>query len=64
MAIAAEVLFPGATTEQYDASVRAMGLTLGGRHPGALFHWATATDAGVRVTDVWESKEEMQRFVE
>jgi hypothetical protein len=63
MAIAAEVLFRGGTTEQYDESVKAMGLTPGGQHPGALFHWATNTDAGVKVTDVWASKEEMQQFV-
>jgi len=64
MTIAVEVLYPGATTEQYDAAVRALGLDVGGEHPGALFHWAAQTDAGVKVVDVWASKEEMQQFVE
>jgi len=64
MAIAIEVPYPGAITEQYDAAVKALGLASGGEHPGALFHWAAQTDAGVKVVDVWASKEEMQRFVE
>jgi len=64
MAVAAEIVFPGATTDQYDAAIKTMGLTSGGQHPGALFHWATQTDAGVKVTDVWASKEEMERFAE
>jgi hypothetical protein len=64
MAIAAEVLYPGATTEQYDAAVRGLGLTVGGEHPGALFHWAAQTDAGVKVVDVWASKEEMEQFIQ
>ena len=63
MAIAVEALFPGATTDQYDAAVAAMGLSPGGEHPGALFHWATYTDEGVRVTDVWASREEFERFL-
>jgi hypothetical protein len=37
MAIAIEVLYPGATTEQYDAAVKALGLASGGEHPGACF---------------------------
>jgi hypothetical protein len=64
MAIAVEVLYPGATTDQYDAAVRALGLDAGGVHPGALFHWAAQTDAGVKVVDVWPSHEEMQQFIE
>jgi hypothetical protein len=47
-----------------DAAVKALGLASGGKHPGALFHWAAQTDAGVKVVDVWASKEELQRFVE
>lgn len=64
MAVAVEANFPGATTEQYDEAVKAMGLTSGGQHSGALFHWATKTDSGVRVTDVWESKEQFERFAQ
>jgi hypothetical protein len=62
MAVAVEANFPGATTELYDEAVKVMGLASGGQHPGALFHWAAKTDSGVRVIDVWESKEDFERF--
>lgn len=64
MAVAVEANFPGATTDQYDEAIKVMGLTSGGQHPGALFHWVTKTDSGVRVTDVWESKEDFERFAQ
>ena len=31
------------------------------RH-GGLFHWVAQTEDGIRVTDVWESREEFERF--
>jgi hypothetical protein len=45
--------------DQYDQVLAGMGLT-----PGALFHWITETDGGVRVTDVWEAREQFDRFAE
>ena len=40
-----------------------MGLTPGGAGPrGAISHWAAATDDGLRVVDVWESKEQYEAF--
>jgi quinol monooxygenase YgiN len=55
----------GATLEQYDQVVEKMGFTPGGRHlPGCLFHWVTKTDDGIRVVDVWESREQFDRFAE
>jgi hypothetical protein len=42
-----------------------MGLEKEGQGPpGALFHWVTATDGGLQVTDVWESKEQFQQFAQ
>ena len=66
MAVAVEVNFPGATIAQFDEAIKIIGAVPGGRHPGegALFHWATQTDSGVRVTDVWETKEQFERFRE
>ncbi len=64
MAVAVEATFPGTTSDQYDEAIKLMGLTSGGRHPGALFHWVTETDDGFRVTDVWESKEKFERFAQ
>jgi hypothetical protein len=63
MAVAVVLDFPGATLEQYDQVVAKMGLTPGGAGaPGGLSHWVTATDDGIRVTDVWETRERFDQF--
>lgn len=63
MAVAVEMTFSGGTLEQYDAVLERMGLTPGGAGPpGALFHWVTMTDDGLRVTDVWETREQYDQF--
>lgn len=65
MAVAAILEFPGGTLEQYDQVIEKMGLTPGGPTPdSALFHWVTATDDGIRVTDVWESREQFEKFAQ
>lgn len=65
MAVGVVLDFAGATLEQYDQIVEKMGFTPGGPGgPGGLFHWVTATDGGIRVTDVWESAERFQQFAQ
>jgi hypothetical protein len=65
MAVAVELTFTGATLEQYDEVIRKMGFHPGGSGgPGALFHWVTKTDDGIRVVDVWETKEQFQSFAQ
>ena len=65
MPVAVEMDFDGATLEQYDQVMEKMGLENGGTAPqGALFHWAAATDGGLRVVDVWESREAFDQFAE
>ena len=65
MAVGVVLEFEGATLDQYDQTVEKMGFTPGGTGaPGGLFHWVTATDNGIRVTDVWEDKETFERFAE
>ena len=58
--------FKGATLEQYDqVAFEKMDFTASGRHlPGCLFHWVAKTDDGIRVIDVWESREQFDRFAE
>jgi hypothetical protein len=63
MAVAVVMDFKGATLEQYDQVMERMGLA----HPtdmpgGEIAHWVTATDDGIRVTDVWDSREQFERF--
>jgi hypothetical protein len=65
MAIAVQLDFPGGTLEQYDQVIKKMGFRPGGPGaPGGIFHWVTKTDDGIRVTDVWESREQFERFSE
>ena len=65
MAVAIQMDFQDATLEQYDGVVERMGLPRGGRGPaGAISHFAAATDDGVRVVDVWETREAYERFAQ
>ena len=50
--------FPGATLEQHDEAIKGMGFTPGGEgQPDCLYHWVAKTDDGIRVVDVWTSRE-------
>ena len=63
MAVAVIMEFTGATLEQYDQVIGKMGLTAGGPAPaGALGHWVAATDDGILVTDLWQSRELYDAF--
>jgi hypothetical protein len=63
MAVAIEMNFKGATLEQYDEILKLMGLDGGDTiPPGAIFHWVAKTDDGLRVVDVWESREAYDKF--
>jgi hypothetical protein len=65
MAVAVEMNFRGATLDQYDQVIEKMGLTPGGSTPpGAISHWVAKTDDGLRVVDVWETREVFDRFAE
>jgi hypothetical protein len=63
MAVAVESYFPGGTTDQYDAAIANMGLSAGGEHPAAIFHWVASTGDGIRVTDVYASRDDWERFL-
>lgn len=41
-----------------------MGLQDGSTPPGAIFHWVAKMDTGMRVVDVWESREVFDQFAE
>jgi len=63
MAVAVVIECKGATLDQYDQVLAKMGRTPGGHSaPGSLFHWVTATEDGIRVTDVWQTREEFEAF--
>jgi hypothetical protein len=65
MAVAIEMDFAGATLDQYDQVIEKMGLTPRGESaPNSLFHWVAETDGGIKVVDVWESREAFDSFAE
>ena len=64
MPVAIEMNFKGATLEQYDKIIELMGLTSGNIPPGAISHWTAKTDDGIRVVDVWESREAFDSYAE
>jgi len=65
MAVGVQLDFRGATLDQYDGALERMGLLRGGPSlPRELFHWVTKTDDGIRVIDVWETREAFEQFVE
>ena len=63
MAVGVVLDFEGASLDQYDQVIEKMGFSPGGAGaPGGLFHWVTATNGGIRVTDVWETREQFEQF--
>jgi hypothetical protein len=65
MPIAVQMDFPGVTLDQYDQVVEKMGLTSGGAGaPGGISHWAAKTEDGIRIVDVWQTKEQFERFAQ
>jgi len=64
MAVGVQLDFGGATLEQYDRVNELTGLLPFGPAPrNELFHWVAKTDRGIRVIDVWESRDAFERFV-
>ncbi|MEY2407149.1 MAG: hypothetical protein QOF97_3350 [Acidimicrobiaceae bacterium] len=65
MAVAVQLDFKGATLDQYDQVIAKMGFRpTGAGAPGGMFHWVTKTDDGIRVVDVWETKEAFEKFAQ
>jgi len=63
MAVGLILEFMGSTLDQYDQILEKMDL--GGKvPPGAIFHWAAATDDGWRAIDVWEDRATFDKFAE
>jgi hypothetical protein len=65
MAVGVVMEFDGGTLDQYDQVLEKMGFSPGAAGPsGALFHWVAETDNGIQVTDVWETREQFDRFAD
>jgi hypothetical protein len=55
--------WPGVTQDQYDQALNLVRWETD-TPAGAKFHVASFNDSGLRVTDVWDSAEDFDRFVE
>jgi hypothetical protein len=55
--------WPGATVDQYEATI-AVVHPPGGLPEGQTYHAAGPTDGGILIAAVWESKEHADRFVQ
>jgi hypothetical protein len=63
MAVMMQMEWPGVTAEQYE-QVR-VGTNFEGDPPaGGIFHVAALDGDKLRITDVWETPEQFQAFVE
>jgi hypothetical protein len=63
MAVLMTMEWADVTREQYD-SVRKIVNFEGNPPKGGLFHVAAFDDKGLRVSDLWQSAEDFQAFVE
>ena len=63
MAVALQLEWDGFTPKQYDDLRKRLDWD---NNPpdGAIFHAAWFEDAGIRVFDVWETREHFQRFLD
>src|SRR5262249_15052951 len=65
MPVAVEMNFKGATTDQYDQVIQKMGFSPRGKGaPAGIFHWVAKTPDGLPVVDVWETKEDFEKFAQ
>jgi hypothetical protein len=61
--VAVEVIYRNVSLEQYSEAIEIMGLLPGGPPPpGVLLHCMTTSDEGIRIFDVWESREALTEF--
>lgn len=63
MPIIMNMQWAGVTREQYE-QVRKLVNWEGDRPPGGLLHVASFAPDGLRVTDLWDSAEQFNQFVE
>jgi hypothetical protein len=64
MAVCLVIDIPGGQLEQYEAVMRKLEQSGGPLGEGQTFHCAGATQDGFTVVDVWNSREDFDRFVQ
>ncbi|MEU4350222.1 hypothetical protein [Streptomyces sp. NPDC023838] len=64
MAILMQIELPGVTTEQYDALNSRLQALPSNPFGGCLAHVCVPMGGGVKISDLWESEQAMQKFME
>jgi hypothetical protein len=65
MAVAIVMDWAEGTLEQYDEIIGKMGFEPGGTGPpSSVFHWVAKNGDGIRVVDVWETREAFDAFAQ
>jgi hypothetical protein len=64
MAVCLVIDVPGATAEHYDAVMEQLRESGGELGEGQTFHTAGPTDGGWMVVDVWNSRDDFDRFMQ
>jgi hypothetical protein len=64
MAVTVTGVLRGATPEMYDRINGEIGVSPGNLPDGLVAHYATRTDEGIRIFDVWESEEQFDQFMQ
>ena len=54
---------PGATPEMYEQINRELGMSEHELPDGLIAHYASQTDDGLRIFDVWESREQFEELL-
>ncbi|MEU6620517.1 hypothetical protein ABZ926_06990 [Streptomyces litmocidini] len=63
MAILVKSELPGVTTDQYDALNGKLQALPGNTFQGCLSHACVSTGSGLVIHDLWESEQDMQKFM-
>lgn len=64
MAIAMDMTVEGGTLDQYNQVNAQLGVTNDHLPDGLVFHWIADEGTGLRITDVWQTKEQFDAFAE
>lgn len=65
MAVALLIELPGVTRDQYEQTLKSLGLdTTSEPPPGQILHLAGPIESGWQVVDVWESRADFERFLD
>ena len=64
MAVVMRIVPPGFTAAKYNEVVKRLEDAGAGHPPGRLYHVCFGDEANLRVSDIWDSRENFEKFFE